>query len=180
MPRHNEPKIRDDHTWAEVRRAWEGGETGASVARRYDVGLANLWRQRASEGWTRDRPEDPVPEPVEGWDRYAARKLEDWEARLEATRALALDLISALESGPMNCSVWHLGWLYRMRAERLGPEIAAADREDARDQPWADLFWNADGALRRQGRLDDETMRLWRDAWREQAGLPPGAAERIP
>ncbi len=67
-----------------------------------------------------------------------------------------------------------------MRAERLGPEIAAADREDARDLPWAELFWNADGALRRQGRLDDETMRLWRDDWREQAGLPPGAAERIP
>lgn len=157
MSRWNEPKIRSDETWAEVRRAWEGGETGASVARRYDVGLANLWRRRASEGWERRQPWDPEPEPVEGWDRYGDRKLEEWEAQLEATRALALDLIAALEGGPMDCSVWHLGWVYRMRAERLGPETAAADREAAKDKPWADLFWKPEGGLWRQGRLDDET-----------------------
>ena len=180
MPRWKEPKIRSEETWAEIRRAWEGGETGASVARRYDVGLANLWRRRASEGWERDRGEDPVPEPVEGWDRYARDRLEDWETQLEATRALALDLISALESGPMTGSVWHLGWLYRMRAERLGPETAAADREAAKDRPWAGLFWKPDGTLWRQGRLDDASLTLWREDWRRQAGLPDGVAERVP
>jgi hypothetical protein len=43
-------KLRSEETWAEVRRGWERGETGASLARRYDVGLANLWRRRAAEG----------------------------------------------------------------------------------------------------------------------------------
>ena len=42
MPHYNTTKIRDEDTWAEVRRGWEQGETGASLARRYDVGLANL------------------------------------------------------------------------------------------------------------------------------------------
>ncbi|MDZ4364641.1 hypothetical protein [Brevundimonas sp.] len=44
-------KIRSGHIWEEVRRAWEAGETAASVARRYDVGMDNLWRRRAKEGW---------------------------------------------------------------------------------------------------------------------------------
>lgn len=183
MPRWNHAKIRSEETWAEIRRAWEGGETGASVARRYDVGLANLWRRRASEGWDRDRhrPDDPMPEPVEGWDRHAERKLAEWEARLEAERELALDLTRALEGGSLKgASAWHLGWLYRMRAERLGSEAAAADRAAAADTPWADLFWNADGGLWRQGRLDDATLSLWRDQWRREAGLPRGAAERVP
>lgn len=47
MPHFNTSKIRDEDTWAEIRRGWEQGETGASLARRYDVGLANLWRRRA-------------------------------------------------------------------------------------------------------------------------------------
>lgn len=182
MPRWNEAKIRSEETWAEVRRAWEGGETAASAARRYDVGLANLWRRRAAEGWDRERfrPADPTPEPVEGWDRYAARKLTEWEAQLEATRALALDLLNALESGPMTGSVWHLGWLYRMRAERLGPEAAEDDRKAAEGKPWRDLFWAPDGTLWRQGRLDDASLTLWREDWRRQAGLPEGVAERVP
>ncbi|MBX3478362.1 MAG: hypothetical protein KF910_12180 [Brevundimonas sp.] len=174
-------KIRSEETWAEVRRCWEAGETGASVARRYDVGLANLWRRRAAEGWARDRPDDPAAEPVEGWDRYAQGRLAAWEGELEAARELALDLMAALAGGPLEgATAWRLGWLYRMRAQRLGPEVAAADREAARDKPWFEAFWTDEGRLRRQGRLDQATLVLWRDDWRRQAGLPQGAAERFP
>ena len=57
---YEDRKYRSDETWAEVRRAWEQGETGASLAKRYDVGLANLWRRRAAEGWERRKERDPV------------------------------------------------------------------------------------------------------------------------
>ena len=36
-------KIRPDAVWAEVRKAWEDGETARSVAARYDVGVHALW-----------------------------------------------------------------------------------------------------------------------------------------
>ena len=59
-PMYRVRKLRSDETWAEVRRAWEAGETAALLARRYDVGLDNLWRRRASEGWERRRGADPA------------------------------------------------------------------------------------------------------------------------
>lgn len=39
-------RIRPEAVWAEVRRAWEGGETARSAARRYDVGVHALWKRR--------------------------------------------------------------------------------------------------------------------------------------
>ena len=83
MSRHGAPKIRGPETWSEIRRAWERGETAASLALRYDVGLANLWRRRAAEGWRRLRGEDPAPEPLEGWARFAVNEREAFEGRLK-------------------------------------------------------------------------------------------------
>jgi len=102
MPRWNTSKIRDEDTWAEVRRGWEQGETGASLARRYDVGLANLWRRRAAEGWSRDRhrPDDPRPEPLEGWERWAQGELKRFEREREEQRMLTLSLLEMLEGDP--------------------------------------------------------------------------------
>lgn len=61
-------KYRGEDTWARVREAYLAGEPAASVARRFDVSVANL-RKRASEGgWTRraeagrlDRQLEPAP-----------------------------------------------------------------------------------------------------------------------
>lgn len=176
-----EAKIRSEETWAEIRRGWEAGETGASLARRYDVGLANLWRRRASEGWERWAGEDRPPEPVEGWRRYAERERDAFEARLAATRALALDLVKAMQGGPMTSApLWHLGFLYAYRAEHLGPAVAAADRERARDRPWAEVFWDADGRMPPQDWLDLHTARLHPAEWRAELGLPEGAAPDLP
>lgn len=183
MTSWRDAKFRDDETWAEVRRAWEGGETGASVARRYDVGLANLWRRRAAEGWARDKSDDPAPVPVEGWDRYARRKLEEFEAQMEATRTLATLMVGIMQGGPMDeAPLWHLGFLYAWRAEHLGPEVAAADRAQAieGDKPWATLFWDETGRLRRTRRLDHEILQLHRDTWRAQVSLPEGVATSYP
>lgn len=183
MTSWRDAKFRSDETWAQVRRGWESGETGAALALRFDVGLANLWRRRAAEGWSRDRPEDPNPEPVEGWDRWAQRRMETWEAEMAAQRELATDLVAAMRGGPMEeAPLWHLGFLYAFRAERLGSEVAAADRARAveKDQPWVEAFWHAEGRLRPQGTLDLAVQRLNREAWRKQVGLPEGAAEGWP
>ena len=181
MTRWNDAKIRSGDTWDEVRRGWEAGETAASLARRYDVGLANLWRRRASEGWEQRSKADPAPEPLEGWDRYAERQRDLFEGRLAAARELAQDLMAAMQGGPVDeAPLWHLGFILTWGAEHLGPEVAAADRERAKDQPWAEAVWDEAGRLRRPAAQDMAMMRLHRATWREEVGLPEGAAEWAP
>lgn len=48
-------KYRGPETWAQVRKAYVAGESAPSVARRFDVGLANLRRRARVEGWTRNK-----------------------------------------------------------------------------------------------------------------------------
>ena len=64
-------KIRPEAVWAEARKAWEGGETARSVARRYDVGVPALWKRREAEGWRRPDPAYGPVEPAEGWSGSA-------------------------------------------------------------------------------------------------------------
>lgn len=175
-------KVRTAETWDEVRRGWERGETAASLALRYDVGLANLWRRRSAEGWRRLRPHDPAPEPVEGWDRHAMQAMEAFEARREETRLLAQALAEAMQGGPLaRVPLWHAGFVLAGRAERLGPEVAAKDRADIVDRgAWTEAFWDEDGALKPVALLDAATLQANRAAWREDAGLPEGAAEDWP
>lgn len=59
-------RIRPDAVWAEVRKAWEDGETARSVAKRYDVGVHALWKRREAEGWKRPEPTLGPIEPAEG------------------------------------------------------------------------------------------------------------------
>jgi transposase-like protein len=185
MSRWAHPKIRSEDTWAEVRRAWEGGETAASVAERYDVGLDNVWRRRAKERWRRGpgmRGDcDPSPIPPEGWDRYADRKLEAFTAERDGARELALDLMRIMTGGPLESApMWHMTFLYRWRADHLGAEVEALDRERGKDHPWAEVFWDADGRLRPLWVLDAAMLRLERERWRRQMGLPDGEAEGVP
>lgn len=174
-------KLRCEDTWRAVRRAWEAGETGASLAQRYDVGLANLWRRRASEGWKRRATADPDPEPPEGWDGYARRKQAEFEYHLEEARLLAVKLAEAMQGGPLEqVPVWHLGFVLEWRTENLPPGTAAADRAWAIRHGWTGAFWSESGWLHPLSYLDEVTLQANRDAWREDAGLPPGAAESWP
>lgn len=46
-------KYRGPEVWKRVREAYEAGESGPSVARRFDVGLANLRKKSRKEEWCR-------------------------------------------------------------------------------------------------------------------------------
>lgn len=68
-------KYRGPDTWRRVKEAYAAGESGPSLARRYDVGLHNLRKKASREGWTRsavaaalDRelPPEIVPTPDPG------------------------------------------------------------------------------------------------------------------
>ncbi|QQQ18141.1 hypothetical protein JIP62_12615 [Brevundimonas vitis] len=106
-------KYRSAEVWRRVRIAYEEGEPGPAVARRFDVGLANLRKKASREGWTRaaqalradpppqrpgpDRPE-PAADPVPPHLALA-------QARTEAARLLAagrpaeaLTLLKAVEA----------------------------------------------------------------------------------
>lgn len=181
MHERQPPRIRSEEHWAEIRRAWEQGATGASLARRYDVGLANLWRRWAEESWERTPKPDPVPEPVEGWERFAERKRDEFEFRLNETRAVATKLAEAMAGGALaGVPLWHLGFVLKWREEHLTAETAARDRDWARRYGWTQKMWDQDGRLDSLMWLDGVTLHANRDAWREDAGLPDGAAADWP
>jgi transposase-like protein len=177
-----ERKVRDWDTWQAVRRAWEAGETAASVARRFDVGLANLWRRRACEGWERGRGPDPTPEPPQGWDRWADEQFERFLQRLAAERDVARALLAGLrgETGGREMPLWHVGFYYAWRAAELGAEVAEADRERCKAAPWASAVWDAQGRIRPQPHIDYALTRMHRADWRREVGLPDGVAEAWP
>ncbi len=183
MSEQTRRKIRSEAVWAEVRKAWEGGETARSVARRYDVGVPALWKRREAELWKRPEPGAGPVEPAEGWDQFAARALDTFEDRRDAARDLARVMAGMMQGKPLEeAPMWHLAFLYAWRAEHLGAETAALDRARAmeRDQPWVEAFWDAEGVLRPLRELDRAMVRLYRDEWRRQVGLPEGAAEDWP
>ena len=174
-------RVTPDAVWAEARKAWEGGETARIVAKRYDVGVPALWKRREAEGWKRPETRFGPIEPAEGWDAAAERRMTRFLNDLETQRALALALLAALEGGrPDELAAWHLGFYYRWRAERLGAEVAAADRARVAGQPWAGAVWDADGQLRAQYESDRAILELFRDGWRQEVGLPEGVAMSYP
>ena len=53
MEHHRLRKYRGPKVWKRVRQAYEAGESGPSVARRFDVGLADLRKKAREKGWSR-------------------------------------------------------------------------------------------------------------------------------
>lgn len=172
-------KIRSEAVWAEARKAWEGGETARSVARRYDVGVPALWKRREAEGWTRPDPNAsaaPV-EPAEGWGRHVQARRQAFNDRLREARDLAECLVEAMQDERlMRAPHWHIPWLYRWRAKHLGPEAAARDRARAVEAgyPWAEAFWRGDGTLKPLDVMDEDMARLHPNEFREALGVPDG------
>lgn len=67
MEHHRLRKYRGPETWARVRQAYIAGESAPSVARRFDVGYANLRRRARLEGWTRSKIAEQLDlKPIRG------------------------------------------------------------------------------------------------------------------
>lgn len=64
-------KYRGPEVWARVRLAYEAGESGPSVAQRFDIGLANLRKKCRLEGWSRRHQAERSDRELPG-DRIAA------------------------------------------------------------------------------------------------------------
>lgn len=174
-------KIRPEAVWAEARKAWEGGETARSVARRYDVGVHALWKRREAEGWKRPDPVFGVVEPAEGWSSFAARQYDAFEARLGEERDLAKALAAGLVGKrPEDVPLWHVPFVMAWRAEHLGPEVAAEDWDRNKGQDWAGAVWDAEGRMGSLSRMTQAMARANRKVWREQHGLPEWVAEGWP
>lgn len=66
-------KYRGPEVWARVRQAYEAGESGPSVAQRFDVGLANLRKKCRREGWSRRHQAERADRDLPGGRMAAAR-----------------------------------------------------------------------------------------------------------
>ena len=63
---------------------------------------------------------------------------------------------------------------------RRGWERGETGGERATDRPWAGAVWDSAGQMRDLESIDWEIIRLHRDDWRREAGLPEGAAPHYP
>jgi hypothetical protein len=97
MEHHRLRKYRGPETWARVRQAYVAGESAPSVARRFDVGLANLRRRARLEGWTRKTVAQQLDlKPIRGGADDPGPAMEAWEAVLEGRDVPDVDAHEAL------------------------------------------------------------------------------------
>jgi len=53
-------KRKGPRTWAAIRALYQAGWTARALAERFDVGVANIYRRSAAEGWRKDDlPDEP-------------------------------------------------------------------------------------------------------------------------
>ena len=114
-----------------------------------------------------------------GWKRCASWRL-IWCRRCGVSRWTTWHSLWPAVVGPSGPpdptrAVWHLSFIYHWRAEHLGAQVAAGDYERAKGKAWAG-FWDEEGRLKSLSRMDREMMRMNREDWREEAGLPPDGA----
>ena len=119
---------------------------------------------------------------MEGWRRYAERKLAEFEFQLGETRRVAVKLAEAMAGGSLQqVPLWHLGFVLDWRAEHLTAETAARDRDWARRYGWTQEMWNEEtGRLYPLPWLDNITLRANAATFREDIGLPEGVEENWP
>lgn len=132
-------KYRGPEVWKRVRQAYEAGESGASVARRLDVGLANLRKKARLEGWCRkqtaarlDQELEPVRPGVAPSDAASPPPSVDPRQAVEEAMQRAGGLLSQGRSSEAQVLVRSAEALARL-ADRTEPAraVEAADDEGA-------------------------------------------------
>jgi hypothetical protein len=173
-------KYRGPEVWARVREAYVAGEPGPQVARRYDVGLANLRKKALREGWTRRgaaRAGDPLilatqpsvlgapaPGPAPEPSDSPADPGEAFEAALSRAAAAIAAGRGAEAQGLLRAAET----LARLRQESPPDYLPTpqewAEQEAARDAAWARerADWRAAETRRLQAWAEGRAMAMAR------------------
>ena len=135
MEHHRLRKYRGPETWARVRQAYVAGESAPSVARRFDVGYANLRRRARLEGWTRKAIAERLDlKPLRGGaddPRAALEALTDLDTLPETPSISPREALAK--------AVRRAAWLISEgKAAEAGPLLRAAEALDR-------MAWRADG-----------------------------------
>ena len=156
-------KYRGPEVWARVRLAYEAGESGPSVAQRFDIGLANLRKKCRLEGWSRrhqaERSDRDLPgERIAG---LAAADTPGMEGPVDRQAALAACLdhaAAAMARGEGQAA------LAALKAARAYTELTGQLRDPAAEASETAARWRAieticrSDAVRGEARTLAETM----------------------
>lgn len=135
MEHHRMRKYRGPETWDRVRQAYVAGESAPSVARRFDVGYANLRRWARLEGWTRKAIAERLDlKPLRGGaddPRAALEALTDLDTLPETPSISPREALAK--------AVRRAAWLISEgKAAEAAPLLRAAEALDR-------MAWRADG-----------------------------------
>lgn len=147
-------KYRGPEVWKRVREAYEAGESGPSVARRFDVGLANLRKKARLEGWCRkhtaarlDQELEPVRPGVAPSDAASAPPPVDPRQAVEEAMQRAGGLLVQGRGGEAQVLVRSAEALARL-ADRTEPARAAeAAQEEASEEDIAQWMAERDADI---------------------------------
>jgi len=173
-------KYRGPEVWARVRQAYEAGESGPSVARRFDVGLANLRKKARQEAWSRRHTAARLDRELEPGRPDAARTVPfggqaepapvDPRRAVEEAMQRAGGLLAQGRSGEAQALVRSAEALARL-VERAEPAKAAAELQDEASQEDDVARWMAE----RDADIIDQATKL---AWSMLMDKPMGDAAR--
>lgn len=152
-------KYRGPEVWARVRLAYEAGESGPSVAQRFDIGLANLRKKCRLEGWSRRHQAERADRDLPG-ERIAAAAGIAEEGRVDRQAALAACLDHAAAAmargeGPAALAALKAARAYTELTGQLRDPEAEAERTATR--------WAAIEALCRSDAVRTEACKLAAD-----------------
>lgn len=152
-------KYRGPEVWARVRLAYEAGESGPSVAQRFDIGLANLRKKCRLEGWSRRHQAERSDRDLPG-ERIAARYVAsgpaaDGPVDRQAALAACLDHAAAAMArgeGPAALAALKAARAYTELTGQLHDPAAEAERTATR--------WAAIEALCQSEAVENEAREL--------------------
>ncbi|MGZ9098887.1 MAG: hypothetical protein ACXW3O_04215, partial [Brevundimonas sp.] len=152
-------KYRGPEVWARVRQAYEAGESGPSVAQRFDIGLANLRKKCRLEGWSRrhqaERSDRDLPgERIAGPAAAGAPGTERPVDRQAALAACLDHAAAAMARGEGQAA------LAALKAARAYTELTGQLRDPAAEEAADEAKWRAIEGLCRFEVIEVEARRL--------------------
>lgn len=151
-------KYRGPEVWARVRQAYEAGESGPSVARRFDVGLANIRKKSRLEGWSRRHQAARADRDLPPRERIEAPDVDPGaDAPIDRQAALSACLdhaAAAMARGEGQAA------LAALKAARAYTELTGQLCDPAAEEADTAARWRAIEAICRSDAVRDEARQL--------------------